>query len=83
MEIIKIICLSLGSITVLFLLTKAVGQREMSGLSVFDFTIAITIGSIAAEMATSLENNFVQHLAKTEKNLLQNTCKELYYILHS
>lgn len=62
MEIIKIIGLSLGSITILFLLTKAVGQREMSGLSVFDFTIAITIGSIAAEMATSLENNFIQPL---------------------
>ena len=62
MEILKIIGLSLGSITVLFFLTKMVGQREMSGLSIFDFTIAITIGSIAAEMATSLEDNFVQPL---------------------
>ena len=60
MEILKIIGLSLGSISILFLLTKMVGQREMSGLSIFDFTIAITIGSIAAEMATSLENNFME-----------------------
>lgn len=59
MEILKIIGLSLGSIVVLFILTKIVGQREMSGLSIFDFTIAITIGSIAAEMATSLEDNFI------------------------
>lgn len=62
MEILKIIGLSLGSIAVLFILTKFVGQREMSGLSIFDFTIAITIGSIAAEMATSLDNNFMQPL---------------------
>ena len=48
MEILKIIGLSLGSITVLFILTKIAGQREMSGLSIFDYTIAITIGSIAA-----------------------------------
>ena len=62
MEILKIIGLSLGSMTVLFILTKIVGQREMSGLSIFDFVLAITIGSIAAEMATSLESNFLQPL---------------------
>ena len=38
------------------------GQREMSQLNVFDYIISITIGSIAAEMATSLEDNFVQPL---------------------
>lgn len=32
----------------------------MSQLSIFDYMIAITIGSIAAEMATSLESNFLQ-----------------------
>lgn len=62
MEILKIISLSIGSIIVLFILTKIVGQREMSGLSIFDFMIAITIGSIAAEMSTSLEDNFIQPL---------------------
>ena len=62
MEILKIIGLSLGSISVLFLLTKIVGQREMSGLSIFDFMTTITIGSIAAEMATSLEDNFIEPL---------------------
>ena len=62
MEVLKIVGLSLGSIIVLFILTKIVGQREMSGLSIFDFMIAITIGSIAAEMATSLEDDFMQPL---------------------
>lgn len=60
MEVIKIIGLSLGSMLILFILTKIMGQREMSQLSIFDYMIAITLGSIAAEMATSLENNFVQ-----------------------
>lgn len=62
MEVIKIICLSLGSMIVLFILTKIMGQREMSQLSIFDYIISITIGSIAAEMSTSLENNFIQPL---------------------
>lgn len=58
MDIIKIIFLSLGSILVLFFLTKLMGNREMSQLSMFDYVVGITIGSIAAEMSTSLENNF-------------------------
>ena len=60
MEVLKIIGLSLGSIIILFILTKIMGQREMSQLSIFDYFITITIGSIAAEMSTSLESNFMQ-----------------------
>lgn len=62
MEYLKIIFLSLGSIIALFFLTKLMGQKELSQLSIFDYVIGITIGSIAAEMATSLENNFMQPL---------------------
>ena len=62
MEVLKIIGLSLGSMLVLFILTKLLGQREMSQMSIFDYIISITIGSIAAEMATSLESNFIQPL---------------------
>lgn len=60
METLKIIALSTGSIVILFILTKIMGQREMSQLSIFDYFITITIGSIAAEMSTSLEDNFMQ-----------------------
>lgn len=60
MDVLKIIGLSLGSISILFVLTKIMGQREMSQLSIFDYFITITIGSIAAEMSTSLENNFFE-----------------------
>lgn len=62
MELLKIIILSLTSITVLFILTKIVGNREMSQLSMFDYINSITIGSIAAEMATSLDNDYLKPL---------------------
>ena len=55
MEVLWIFCASLGSIVVLFLLTKLIGNRQMSQLSMFDYINGITIGSIAAEMATAME----------------------------
>mgnify|MGYP004520509881 CR=1 FL=1 len=61
-EIIKIIILSISSIITLFILTKIMGNREMSQLTMFDYINSITIGSIAAEMSTSLESNFTQPL---------------------
>ena len=57
-EIIKIIILSLSSITVLFIITKILGNRELAQLTMFDYINSITIGSIAAEMSTSLEDIF-------------------------
>lgn len=60
MNILKIISLSFGSIVILFLLTKLMGNREMSQLTMFDYIVGITIGSIAAEMSTSLENDFME-----------------------
>lgn len=60
MDTIKIISLSFGSLIILFILTKLMGNREMSQLTMFDYIVSITIGSIAAEMATSLENNFME-----------------------
>lgn len=61
-EIIYVIALSLGSIIAIFVLTKLMGYRQMSQMSMFDYINGITIGSIAAEMATSLEENFMQPL---------------------
>ena len=58
MEILKVIFTSLLSVSALFILTKLMGNRQMSQLSMFDYINGITIGSIAAEMATSLENDF-------------------------
>lgn len=62
MELLNVFFASIGSAIVLLILTKIMGKREMSQLSVFDFITAITIGSIAAEMATALENDFMKPL---------------------
>lgn len=52
MEVIQAIITALGAVITLFILSKLMGNREMSQLSVFDYVNSITIGSIAAEMAT-------------------------------
>lgn len=48
---------SLGSLLWLFLLTKFMGNRQMSQLTLFDYVIGISIGSIAAEMASHPEKD--------------------------
>lgn len=62
MEILHIILTSIGSIIVLFISTKLMGNREISELNMFDYINGITIGSIAAEMAISLDNDFIKPL---------------------
>lgn len=55
MHILSTIATSLGSVALLFFLTKIIGNKQMSQLTMFDYIIGITIGSIAAEMSTELE----------------------------
>ncbi|MGN0347699.1 MAG: DUF421 domain-containing protein [Lachnospiraceae bacterium] len=62
MDILSIVILSLGSVLAIFLLTKLMGYRQMSQMSMFDYIIGITIGSIAAEMSTALDDNYTEPL---------------------
>ena len=62
MEYVHVLLTSAGSLTALFVLTKIMGYKQLSQLSMFDYITGITIGSIAAEMATSLENDFTKPL---------------------
>lgn len=55
MDFLYIVILSFVSIAVLFILTKLSGSRQISEMSFFDYVIGITIGSIAAEMATDID----------------------------
>lgn len=48
---------SLLSVVALFILTKLIGNQQISEMRFFDYVVGITIGSIAAEMATTLEKN--------------------------
>ena len=55
MDIIKVILTSLLSIVALFIITKVMGHKQMAQLDFFDYINGITIGSVAAELATELE----------------------------
>lgn len=63
MDILKVCLSSIGSLIVLFISTKIIGNKQMSELNMFDYINGITIGSIAAEMATSLENDVYYPIA--------------------
>ena len=55
MEYLKVVLTALLSASALFILTKLMGHKQLAQLDVFDYVNGITIGSIAAEMATELE----------------------------
>ena len=55
MEIIKLILTSLFSVAALFATAKLMGHKQVAQLDFFDYISGITIGSVAAEMATELE----------------------------
>ena len=55
MWLFKIALTSTLSIVILFLLCRLNGQRQISQMTTFDYINSITIGSIAAELATDLE----------------------------
>lgn len=55
MDIIKVVLTALLSAISLFIITKIMGHKQMAQLDFFDYINGITIGSIAAELATELE----------------------------
>lgn len=63
MSIVRVILASFGSVAVLCVLTKLIGNKQLSQLNLFDYVNGITIGSIAAEMATTVDGDFVKPLA--------------------
>jgi uncharacterized membrane protein YcaP (DUF421 family) len=56
MDILKVILTSILSAVSLFIIAKVMGHKQMSQLDFFDYITGITIGSIAAELATELDS---------------------------
>ena len=52
MKVIVLCLTTLGSFATLFIAAKLIGHKQISQLDFFDYITGITIGSIAAEMAT-------------------------------
>ena len=55
MQMGQTILTTLLSIVVIFLLAKLMGTKQVSQMTMFDYVVGITIGSVAAELATELE----------------------------
>lgn len=53
MIIIKTVLTALSSIIIMFLISKLLGNKQISELNMFDYINGITIGSIASEMAVA------------------------------
>ncbi len=57
-DYLQVILTTIVSVVVLFAITRILGYRQLSEMSLFDYINGITIGSIAAELATSEKNEF-------------------------
>ena len=55
-ELIDVVIRALLSLITLFLITKMLGKKQVSQLSLFDYVIGISIGNFAAEMTINLES---------------------------
>lgn len=55
MDILKVALTALLSAVILFITAKSMGHKQVAQLDFFDYITGITIGSIAAELATELE----------------------------
>lgn len=62
MSLLKVFLSSVASVAVIFILTKIIGNKQLSQLNLFDYINGITIGSIAAEMATSIDGDALNPL---------------------
>ena len=55
MEVLTVILASLFSAAVLFVIAKFIGHKQVAQLEFFDYITGISIGSIAAELAATLD----------------------------
>lgn len=56
-ELLNVTIRAISSLITLFLVTKMLGKKQVSQLSLFDYVIGISIGNFAAEMTINLEAN--------------------------
>lgn len=59
MEVVDVIIRSLISLITLFLVTKMLGKKQVSQLSLFDYVIGISIGNFAAEMTINVDSQYL------------------------
>ena len=55
-ELLNVVVRAFASLLTLFFVTKLIGKKQVSQLSLFDYVIGISIGNFAAEMTINLES---------------------------
>lgn len=58
-DLLSITMRAIISLVTLFLVTKMLGKKQVSQLSLFDYVIGISIGNFAAEMTVNLDSNIL------------------------
>ena len=58
-EIVNVFVRTVFMIIILFISTKLIGKKQVSQLSLFDYIIGITIGSIVADISLDLDKNLI------------------------
>lgn len=61
-DALKILIAAASAFVVMFILAKLMGKKQIAQLSFIDYAIGITVGSIAAEMATELEQPLYHYI---------------------
>lgn len=59
LQVFDVMIRSILSLATLFFITKMLGKKQVSELSVFDYVIGISIGNFAAEMTINLESQYM------------------------
>jgi len=59
LELARIVPRSLISLITLFLITKLIGKKQVSELSLFDYVIGISIGNFTAEMTMAMDGQYL------------------------
>src|SRR5699024_1523843 len=62
-EVYDVVIRSLLSLITIFLITKLLGKKQVSQLSLFDYVIGISIGNFAAEMTINIESQYMNGIA--------------------
>lgn len=58
-EVLDVVIRCLLSLVTLFLVTKMLGKKQVSQLSLFDYVVGISIGNFAAEMTINTESQYL------------------------
>ena len=58
-EVLDVVIRSMLSLITLFLVTKMLGKKQVSQLSLFDYVIGISIGNFAAEMTINTDSQYL------------------------